>query len=73
MRSVPNMCKWPPERPPKRDSELYEGIRSTIILAHCAAGRSEHLCCGRITIDRTEMLLQCPLCGDVKMQIGREN
>lgn len=69
----PNMCEWPPSRPPKQDAELYEGIRSTVIRAHCAAKRGPHLCCGRITIDRTAMLLQCPLCGDAKMQIGKEN
>lgn len=64
----PNVCEWPPQTMPHTDAEIYENMRRHLIRAHCAAGRNEHQCCGRITIDRKGMLLQCPLCGDLKAE-----
>jgi hypothetical protein len=64
----PNVCHWPPKQARPTEVEIYEGIRSTMINAHCAAGRDEHHCCGRVTIDRTSLTLQCPLCGDLKVR-----
>jgi len=62
-----NSCHWPPLSVPKEDRVVYERIRSRVLRSHCAASRDEHLCCGRVTIDRSDMLLQCPLCGDLKL------
>lgn len=65
MRTEINCCHVP--TPAKRsDAEIYESLRGRLIKAHCAAGRGSHHCCGRITIDRTSITLQCPLCGDAR-------
>lgn len=57
-------CSMP--TPVKRsESEIYRGIRDTLIKAHCEAKRA-HKCCGKITIDRDYITFNCPLCGDAR-------
>lgn len=64
MREI-TMCHMP--KPLKRtDAQIYEAIRAKLIKAHCSAGRPDHLCCGKVTIDRRHLTLQCPLCGDLR-------
>lgn len=62
-------CCHVPAPASRTDSQIYESIRSHIVKSHCAARRGPHLCCGCVTIDRTSITLQCPLCGDAKSLI----
>lgn len=68
----PTICHWPPEAVPARDAAIYESIRSRVLQAHCAAKRGPHRCCGRVTLDRDAMTLQCPLCGDLRLNTCSE-
>jgi len=60
-------CQWPTPKVSKKEAEIYERIRSTVIRSHCSADRSEHTCCGKMVMDRKSMVLSCPLCGDLKL------
>ncbi len=63
-----NSCLTPtPVR--AKEAEVYTSIRDTVVRAHCAAKRPSHRCCGKITLTRTDMTLNCPLCGDAKSLI----
>lgn len=44
------------------EAEGYRAVRA----AHCAQGRTGHLCAGRLAIDAKGITLSCPLCGDAR-------
>lgn len=52
------------------EAKIYASLRDVVVRSHCAAGRSSHLCCGAITMTRSDMTLNCPLCGDAKSLIA---
>lgn len=63
-----NACYLP--RPVSaEDAGLYERLRAGILRSHCADGRDEHRCCGRVTLDRYHLTLQCRLCGDARLNL----
>lgn len=53
---------------PEREANVYRHLRDSLVRVHCSAKRG-HKCCGRITIDREHITLNCPLCGDARQLI----
>lgn len=65
-----NICDIPAPAP-RDEATIYRSLRDTLIRTHCEAKR-DHLCCGKITIDREHVTFNCPLCGDVRQIIPEE-
>lgn len=61
----PNTCDMPtPAR--RSEAEIYRSIRDRMVRSHCDRKAAAHQCCGAITITRTDITLNCRLCGDVR-------
>lgn len=68
-RPLINGCNMP-KPAPKRDAAIYASMRDLMVRAHCADKRPAHRCAGAITITRTDIMFQCPRCGDARQIIG---
>jgi hypothetical protein len=64
----PNACHMP-EPAPRSEAEIYRSIRKTLIRSHCARKGETHRCCGAITITRTDITMNCRLCGDLRQTL----
>lgn len=62
-------CCLMPSPAPRREADIYRSLRDTLIRSHCSAKR-DHKCCG-ITITRTDITMNCRLCGDSRQIIGK--
>ncbi len=63
-----NACEMP-KPAPRKEADIYRGIRDTLVNAHCANDRKEHPCCGVITITVKHITMKCKLCGDSRQLI----
>lgn len=59
-------CCLRPKKAKRKQSEIYSGIRDTIIKAHCVQRVKDHPCAGQITITAKHITMNCKLCGDVR-------
>lgn len=65
----PNACHMPAPAP-RSEAEIYRSIRDTLIRSHCARTGEAHRCCGAITITRTDITMNCRLCGDLRQTLA---
>jgi len=64
----PNACHMPaPAR--RSEAEIYRSLRDTLIRSHCERKAGAHQCSGAITITRTDITLNCRLCGDLRQTL----
>lgn len=64
----PNSCHMPAPAP-RNEAEIYRAIRDLMVRAHCAQKAPTHECCGAITLTRTDVTLNCSLCGDLRQTL----
>ncbi|MCJ2022124.1 hypothetical protein MKK84_32780 [Methylobacterium sp. E-065] len=65
----PNACHMP-EPAPRSEAEIYRSIRDVVIRSHCKRKVGAHQCAGAITITRTDITLNCRLCGDLRQTLA---
>lgn len=64
----PNACLMP-KPAPRSEAEIYRSIRDVVIRSHCERKAEAHQCAGAVTITRTDITLNCRLCGDLRQTL----
>lgn len=65
----PNACHMP-KPAPRSEAEIYRSIRDLLIGSHCERKAEAHQCAGAITITRSDITLNCRLCGDLRQTLA---